>query len=95
MGVTSYIMNGLNIKNATNITTNASVGSVFKYPVTNGSQVFVIAFPSNISENQSNSFVFNYSLVSDLYSPNGLSWQEQMAISNQTSYLSQLYDTAK
>jgi hypothetical protein len=47
--VTTFLLQGTSLKTATNVTVNASLGTMYQYPLTNYFNVYVIAYPTNQS----------------------------------------------
>lgn len=64
---------------------NATVGNVYKYPMNNGSSVFLIAYPSSSSGSSKATINFTYNLTADYYPVEGMTIQLQAEITPDVS----------
>lgn len=60
--LTTHQLNGFSDKNASNLSTNSNLSTTYKYPLSNSSSVFLIAFPpSSTTSGTFLNFTFNLS----------------------------------
>ncbi len=71
--LTTYQLNGFSDKNASNVTTNSNLSTTYKYPLSNGSSVFLIAFPPATIGGTFLNFTFN--LSTDYFAVNSAAFE--------------------
>ena len=71
----TYTLQGNDTRyNAFNLTQNATVNQAYKYPLSNGSSVYLIAF-QNFSTYQTSSLSFTFNITADYYPSGGMAAQ--------------------